>query len=97
MTTTTDITKHDRALNIISALPRYIKASIEINGTTDGFVPIHHLDLTLCDLMVAFAADVVRINDLSASLVDTQIVFVKYDVITIYNCLQSYSCPHPTP
>ena len=88
MTTTTTTATATTTINIISALPKWVQWSLTINGTPDGWVPLHHLDMTLEDLMVAYDANIVDIRDTSAWLVDSQIRFVEENVITIYNWLQ---------
>jgi len=81
MTTTTTTT----ALNIISALPLWMKASNDINGTLDGWVPVHCLKLSTNELSQAYHFGIID------WVIDTdnkvEVKFLQEDVTTIYNWL----------
>ena len=90
---TTATTTATATINIISALPKWVQSSLEINGTPDGWVPCHCLGLTIDDLTVAYEANIIDIcptyfKDIANRLIDSNIRFVEENVITIYNWLQ---------
>jgi len=91
MTTTTTTA----TLNIIKALPRWVQASLEINGTPDGWVPAFRLDLFANEIFTAYEANIIDIKDDTARLtlrhqlhLDSEVRFIEENVITIYNWLQ---------
>ena len=82
MTTTATAT-----INIISALPKWVKASLELNGIPDGWVPANCLGLTIEDQTVAYYANIIDTKHGLHSTI-SEIRFVEENVITIYNWLQ---------
>jgi len=67
--------------NIIKALPQWMKASIEINGTPDGWVPVYSLGLTTSEIRWAFVCDVVELDGLNLR-------FKEEDISIINNLLK---------
>jgi len=81
MTTTTTTATATTTINIISALPKWVQWSVELNGNPDGWVPLYCLELTAEEIDTAYDANIIDVDD-------DEVRFLEENVVTIYNWLQ---------